>query len=111
MLRLFGTIAILTVAFGVLVAGSRLSSDAIAMGLGVLFGVAACIPVSLLILAAQRPAHREERPPLPQVEQRPYPPVIVLTGGNARHRLPYAGDERSAARQEWRARLTVEDEE
>jgi hypothetical protein len=64
-----------------------LSSDAIGMGIGVIFGILAGVPMALLVLAASR---REERrqarpaefgmgyPPYPQ-----QPPVIVVTGGGA----------------------------
>ena len=62
----------------------NLSSDAIGMGIGVLFGMLAGVPMALLLLAATR---REERrrqraaeypmhyPAYPQ-----QPPVIVVTG-------------------------------
>lgn len=68
--------------------GNRLSPDAIGMALGVLFGVMAGIPASLMVLAAahkddsrnqkqQFVAHQNANhyPALPQ-----QPPVIVITG-------------------------------
>ncbi len=78
--------------------GSRLSSDALSMGVGILFGVLAGLPTALLVLASNR---RREEPmesnsrngrsrqqqqamlppgygyPPPQQQ----PPVIVLAGG------------------------------
>lgn len=78
--------------------GSRLSSDALSMGVGILFGVLAGLPTALLVLASNRrreePTERSSRssqnrqqpqgmlppgygyPPQPQ-----QPPVIVLAGG------------------------------
>ncbi len=65
---------------------SRVHSDAIAMAVGVLFGMLASIPVSLLVLASQRrteprdmyaPASRYDGPPHMQQQ----PPVIVMMPG------------------------------
>ena len=65
--------------------GSRLSADAVGMAIGILLGVLASIPTSLLILTRSRrraeskdaqweKAQCERTPPVYQ------PPVIVLTG-------------------------------
>ena len=88
--------------------GNALSSDAIGLALGVIFGVMASLPGALLVLvAARRQAAREEAaqsrsgpyggyPPYPPFPQQP--PVIVVTapgmlgpgqqGGQA-HGAPY----------------------
>lgn len=67
----------------------RISSDALGMAVGMLFGVLAGIPSALLVLASsRRPADDDRRQPqqpppyqprLPPTEPWPYqPPVIVL---------------------------------
>ncbi len=77
--------------------GSRLSSDALSMGVGILFGVLAGLPTALLVLASNR---RREEPTEPSSRggrgrqqqamlppgygyppQQQQPPVIVLAGG------------------------------
>ena len=77
-----------TIAIGILVIvgvlawqiGSKLSADAIGMGVGVLFGVMAGIPTALLLLASNRrnDAARNDydAPPQPRYQQQP--PVIVF---------------------------------
>ena len=77
-----------TIATGILVIvgvlawqiGSKLSADAIGMGVGVLFGVMAGIPTALLLLASNRrnDAARAnyDAPPQPRYQQQP--PVIVF---------------------------------
>ena len=69
------------------VAGLRLSRDSLAVVMGVLFGVAASIPTSLLILAVVRrsEARRDMQQPYG------YPPVIIVSPGEgARRFLPPA---------------------
>ena len=60
--------------------GSKLSADAIGLGVGVLFGVMAGIPTALLLLASNRrnDAARTnyDAPPPPRYQQQP--PVIVF---------------------------------
>lgn len=76
--------------------GGRLSSDAIGMALGVLFGIMAGIPAALMVLAARRheePEFDEPRRSRRQQQQHGYgaypqfpqqqPPVIVVTGQGA----------------------------
>ena len=69
---------------------TRLSSDALGMAIGVMFGVLAGIPSALLVLATSRRRDRDDEydadrhalPP-PYVQGPPYPyqpPVIVLAG-------------------------------
>lgn len=84
--------------------GNSLSSDAISMAVGVLFGVLAGIPAALLLLAAER--RRPARPTreyghdysrtqsLPHGDGRylpPQPPVIVVTGAPGATAHPYVG--------------------
>jgi hypothetical protein len=86
------------VTMGVVV-GTRMSSDAIAVLVGVVAGVAASIPCALLLMAVTRrrdpePAERQEDvyPKHYQEARRAVPPVIVVTPGNASAQpLPYGG--------------------
>jgi hypothetical protein len=84
-------IIVLALAFLIMVGvviGTRMSSDALAVLVGVIAGVAASIPCALLLLAVTR---RRE----PEVEERyeeprrapAQPPVIVVTAGQPQ--LPY----------------------
>lgn len=93
---------LLAVAFVVtlgVVVGTRMSSDAIAVLVGVIAGVAASIPCALLLLAVTRRQQSESQERYPAVsdpyadrgtnrygsgyEPRAPPPVIVVTPGNA----------------------------
>jgi hypothetical protein len=74
-------VAIVTLlAFAVTLAiiiGKRMSTDAMAVVIGVGCGVLASVPTSLLILAVTN--RREER----QVHRQPdYPPVVIVNPGN-----------------------------
>ncbi len=77
-------VAIVTIiAFAITLAviiGQRMSTDAMAVVIGVACGVLASIPTSLLILAVtKRHTKQEVRPP----QRRDYPPVVVVNpGGN-----------------------------
>jgi hypothetical protein len=84
------------VTLGVVVA-TRMSSDAIAVLVGVIAGVAASIPCALLLMAVTRRQEPEMREP--EVRE-PYggarhaqhapPPVIIVSPGNAMpQQLPY----------------------
>jgi hypothetical protein len=60
--------------------GETLSSDAISLALGVLFGTLAGLPVALLVLASERRDRPAERRPEPAEFPRGYsaePPVIL----------------------------------
>ena len=70
--------------------GSKLSSDAIGLALGVIFGTMASLPGAVLVLLARR--REAERPPQQWQAQQPQPPVIVITGHTA-PALPYERDE------------------
>jgi hypothetical protein len=91
-------IALLAVAFVVtlgVVVGTRMSSDAIAVLVGVIAGVAASIPCALLLMAVTRrqaeesefyPGTRRGRDahePRPAAPPAATPPVIVVTPGSA----------------------------
>jgi hypothetical protein len=58
------------------VIGARMSPEALAVVIGVICGVGASVPVSLLILTFL--ARKDERR---QTAQRDYPPVIVVNSG------------------------------
>jgi hypothetical protein len=104
-------VALLALAFVVtlgVVVGTRMSSDAIAVLVGVIAGVAASIPCALLLMAVtRRPGKRElERYDSQQYEdrrqndwrysermdpRRGVPPVVIVTPGQAAPQpLPYA---------------------
>ena len=89
-------VALLTVAFVVtlgVVVGTRMSSDAIAVLVGVIAGVAASIPTALLLMAVtrRRESSEDERYRDPRyAAARAAPPVIVVTpGGGVQQQLPY----------------------
>lgn len=66
--------------------GESLSSDAISMGLGILFGMLAGVPAALLVLAAsRRREYTDDEPQVRKMVENPstyanQPPVIVLAG-------------------------------
>ena len=70
--------------------GTRLSSDALGLAVGVVFGVLAGIPTALIVLAAQRKHRRDEEEEIEEQRSRTrgrlpdngyQPPVIVIGGG------------------------------
>ena len=71
------------------VVGKEMSSDAMAVVVGVVCGIAAGIPASLLLLVAltRRDHARADR--RGQERQRGYPPVIVVQGGTGGQGLPH----------------------
>jgi hypothetical protein len=88
----FGFVAFLVTL--AIVIGQRMSTDAMAVVIGVVFGVAASIPTSLLVMAATRRSHAAERPTNDHwmAERYAPPPVIVLNSGG----LPQAGWQQAA---------------
>ena len=77
------------VTLGVMI-GTRMSSDAIAILVGVIAGVVASIPTALLLTAVTR--RREPRVQMGRYQEprRAAPPVIVVTAGNVpQGQLPY----------------------
>jgi len=86
-------IILLALAFLIMVGvviGTRMSSDALAVLVGVVAGVAASIPCALLLLVVTRRGEPEveeryEEPrPMPAM-----PPVIVVTPGASQQQLPF----------------------
>ena len=63
---------------------SRVSADALALGLGVTLGIGAGIPVALLLLASQRRAGPPPAPPAVMQQ----PPVIVIAPPHQGGTLP-----------------------
>lgn len=59
------------------VVGVRMSTEGMAVVIGVAFGVMASIPTSLIIAGVMRKANSETRSASPQVS--PAPPMIVVT--------------------------------
>ena len=98
-------VALLAVAFMVtlgVVVGTRMSSDAIAVLVGVIAGVAASIPCALLLMAVTRRRESQEDAPYDSAplygaqyeaprygSPRTVPPVIVVTPGGTSQQLPY----------------------
>ena len=90
MLRLIGLLLLVFVAMAGWRIGGSLSSDAVSMAVGVLFGILAGIPTALLVLASGRrrdsrgderaeSSYREQGRQLGYPAYAPQPPVIVLT--------------------------------
>jgi hypothetical protein len=72
---LFGVMMVVFALALAIVVGTRLPVDAMAVMVGVVCGVLASIPTSLLIVAVS--GRRESRPePMPQPQA--YPPVVVV---------------------------------
>ena len=89
-------IVLLALAFVItlgVVVGTRMSSDAIAVLVGVIAGVAASIPTALLLMVVtrRRDTEEDERHEEPRyADARSVPPVIVVTpGGGMQQQLPY----------------------
>jgi hypothetical protein len=94
------TLGIMSIAFAVVLAafiGLRMSSEAVAVVVGVVCGAAAGIPMSLLILSVSK--HRDHSAedvyssPI-ATQQKGYPPVVVIQGGVPTGQMlmpPYAG--------------------
>jgi hypothetical protein len=84
--------ALVAVAFAVTLAavvGTRLSSDAIAVLVGVVAGVAASIPTALLLIVVTRRREEEDdEDTYYQERRRDNPPVIVVAPGGAPQALP-----------------------
>jgi hypothetical protein len=80
-------VALIFMAFAVTLAvivGNRMSTDAMAVVIGIVCGVGASIPTSLLILAvASRRETREERR-----GQAAFPPVVIVNPGHQGGQVP-----------------------
>ena len=77
--RLAALAVLMFVGVATWIIGSRLSADAIGMGVGIVFGVLAGIPTALLLLASQRRSNDVQ--PGPPPAPRNAPPVIIVAGG------------------------------
>jgi hypothetical protein len=74
------------------VVGTRLSSDAIAVLVGVVAGVAASIPTALILIVVTRRDDADEEEAYYDERRRESPPVIVVAPGSAPQVLPqYVG--------------------
>lgn len=86
MKKLWFLAAVFLAGLGVVI-GNRMSTEAMGVVVGVVLGVAASIPMALIILLflARRDRKEEER------RQAAYPPVIVVSGGAQPQpmRMPY----------------------
>ena len=86
---------LLAIAFVVtmsVVVGTRLSSDAIAILVGVIAGVGASIPTALLLMAVTRRQElpREDSEPYDERRQAPPPIIVVTPGATPQQQLPYS---------------------
>ncbi|MCS7220101.1 MAG: hypothetical protein RML36_03300 [Anaerolineae bacterium] len=70
--------------------GQRMSTDAMAVVIGVIFGVAASIPTSLLIIAASRRSAVDRTMADRTNYERYMPPVIVLNPGTQQPNWPFS---------------------
>ena len=75
-------IAVFAVALAIVV-GSRLPVDAVAVIVGVVCGVLASIPTSLLVLTVSN--RRESRPQAASASHQTYPPVVVVNAPPGAH--------------------------
>ena len=86
-------IILLALAFLIMVGvviGTRMSSDALAVLVGVIAGVAASIPCALLLLVVTRRQEPEAEEPYEEPRRAPaLPPVIVVTPGASQPQFPY----------------------
>lgn len=83
--------AVLGLVFAVtlaVVVGKQMSSDAMAVVVGVACGVAAGIPTSLLLLVVLTRKEQKRVDEVERVRQGNYPPVVVVQGSGGAHGLP-----------------------
>ena len=84
-------IVLLAIAFVItlgVVVGTRMSSDAIAVLVGVVAGVAASIPTALLLMVVTRRREQEVEPYDEPVRSQP-PVIVVAPGATPQPQLPY----------------------
>jgi hypothetical protein len=100
-----GTISLAIIAFAItlgILVGQRLSSEALAVVVGVVLGVLASVPVSILLLVAVRVMNRRPEPEKPAKPAQPqYPPIIVVTPGG-QPSLPVVQQDPGVAEGSWR---------
>lgn len=87
------------VTLGVVV-GNRMSSEAMAVVVGVVCGVLASIPMSVLLLLVVRRSTQHSPSPPPQQPQQHYPPVVVVNPGG--QQLPGAQQQDPWVDGQWR---------
>lgn len=97
MKRLIGVIILCVAVALAVTVGQRMSTDAMAVAIGVVFGVAASIPTSLLVVAATRGNNRSrdhtERERYPELRP-PQQPTIIYVNGQPPQSLPVEPDRR-----------------
>lgn len=84
MKRLLGLAILAGVVTLAIIIGQRMSTDAMAVMVGVVFGVAASIPTSLLIALAMRGSRRHDDSPYRRADYQPTPPppqIYVVNPG------------------------------
>lgn len=84
MKRLLGISLMAGIVTLAIIIGQRMSTDAMAVVVGVVFGVAASIPTSLLIVLATRGSRRHDDPPYRRADYQPSPPppqIYVVNPG------------------------------
>src|SRR5512143_1132613 len=77
-------VVVLGLAFAValaVVVGRRMSAEAMAVVVGIVCGVAASIPTSVLLLVVLTRRERSREMADSQANLRSYPPVVVIQGG------------------------------
>jgi len=88
---LIGVVIVFCVTLAVVI-GNRMSTEAMAVVIGVVCGVAASIPVSLLILLATHAGRGSDQ--VASQGHASYPPVVVIQGGQplqlGQGQAPYA---------------------
>jgi hypothetical protein len=83
-----------------IIIGQRMSTDAMAVMVGVVFGVAASIPTSLLIVLATRGSRRHDDPPYRRADYQPTPPPPQIYVVNPGQIPGQAGQQQIAAPQQ-----------
>lgn len=90
-MKIIGYILLIIVAILVWRLGERLSTDALGLAIGIIFGCLAGIPGAILVLAANRQRDRHE-PPAPVAYHQPPPPIIIVAGDATRHPAIESGE-------------------
>lgn len=83
--RVLAAVGLVFVAVLAVIVGQRMSTDAMAVVIGVIFGVAASIPTSLLVVGVTRRVQERGMMEERRYRERAQPPVIVVSpsGSNA----------------------------
>jgi hypothetical protein len=82
-----GVVVFLVLAFAVtlaIVVGKKMSAEAMAVVIGVVCGILAAVPTSILLLVVlTRQDRQRQEPEEDQGRQGAYPPVVVIQGGSS----------------------------